>query len=519
MLQALSNAHAAVTHVRHLKIISLSEQCNVYPIEYTVFDMKLRHGRLNYSLPSETAAFDQALHTALPNTIAALSCLKSLTIYTCDLDAQWVVDLVINSAAGHIGLEKFSHCALGDSKQADLRPFITHAVTNLNKFSLSSYGIDGGSDLVPTLVEIISRNYALSSLELDIWVAYGSRECFNTLLTGIPVDVSLPLARLVLGEFDVTIDDRLMNHFGSLTELRLGYYTSFSGSDQYTPDLWAALQINSIFLKNISIASSHISTRLMKYLNSYCGLEELEFQHPSCNVGDVSPSIQDENNLADELFSSIIPKHSASLHTLMVFSHLEYPWQFSVARSASLAQCRALVKLGVCVERGVPDTVDSKEPPGDDENRNEDDSDEDSDEDVNDEEGSVEEDSDEKGQYTPGADIATNIRNIVRDVESLVCMAENLPMLEGLWIAMERVTLESVCDNSVDDPADLPDCYEALRYGLERVLPGQREQPLKIFVGDGVFVARDGAWTLQAGGPSRAEWGKSFLSADSPLRE
>ncbi|KAK0440782.1 hypothetical protein EV421DRAFT_1814923 [Armillaria borealis] len=498
MLQALSNAHAAVTHVRHLKIISLSEQCNIYPIEYTVFDMKLRHGRLNYSLPSETAAFDQALHTALPNAIAALSCLKSLTIYTCDLDAQWALDLVIKSAAGHIGLEKFSHFVLGDSKQADLRPFITHAVTNLNKFSLSSYGIHGGSDLVPILVEIISRNHALSSLELDIWVAYGSRECFDTLLTGIPVDVSLPLARLVLGDFDVTIDDRLMNHFGSLTELRLGYYTSFSGSDQYTPDLWAALQINSIFLKNISIASPHISTRLMKYLNSYCGLEVLEFQHPLCNIRDESPSIQDENNLADELFSSIIPKHSPSLHTLMVFSHLEYPWQFSVARSASLAQCRALVKLGVCVERGVPDTVDSKEPLGDDENRNED-------------------DSDEEGQYTPGADIATNIRNIVRDVESLVRMAENLPLLEGLWIAMERVTLESVWDNSVDNPVNLPDCYEALRYGLERVFPGQREQPLKIFVGGDVFVARDGAWTLQASGPSRTEWGKMFLSADFTL--
>ncbi len=42
------------------------------------------------------------------------------------------------------------------------------------------------------------------------------------------------LRGLVLGEFDVIIDDRLMMHFGSLTELRLGYRTSFSGSDQYT---------------------------------------------------------------------------------------------------------------------------------------------------------------------------------------------------------------------------------------------------------------------------------------------
>ncbi|SJL03146.1 uncharacterized protein ARMOST_06492 [Armillaria ostoyae] len=496
MLHALSHAHAAVTHVRHLKILSLSEWCNVYPDEYTVFDMKLRHGRLNHSLPSETAAFNRALQTALPNAIAALSRLKSLTVYTYDGDAQWTLDLIINSAAGHIGLQKFSHFASGE--QANLRPFITQAVTNLNKFSLSSYRIHDDSDLVPILVEIIGMNHALSSLELDIWTADGSREYFNTLLTRIPVDVSLPLARLVLGEFDVTIDDRLMNHFGSLTDLQLGYTTSFSGSDQYTPDLWAALQINSIFLKNISIASSHISTPLMEYLNSYRGLEELEFQHPSCNITDESPSIRNEIDLAEELFSSIIPKHSPSLRTLMVFSHLEHPWQFSVARSASLAQCRVLVKLGVCVERGAPDMVDSEES-------------------CDDEEDSDEEDSDEEDQYIPGADIATNIHNIVRDVESLVRMAENLPSLEGLWIAMESVTSEGICDKYVEEPGDLPDRYAALRYGLKNVVPGQREQPLKIFVGDDVFVAKDGAWTRQAGGPSRAEWEK--MSVLSVLQE
>ncbi|KAK0506639.1 hypothetical protein EDD18DRAFT_1124304 [Armillaria luteobubalina] len=366
MLQALSNAHPAVTCVRHLKIITLSEQWDAYPKEYTVFDMKLRHGRWNYTLPSKTAVLKGALRTALPTAIAALSRLKSLTIYTYDRDMQWALDLVVNSAARHIGLQEFSHFTSGE--QANLRPFITQAFTNLNKFSLSSYGIGGDSDLIPTLVKIISMNHALSSLEIDIWTFNRSRECFNTLLAGIPDNVSLPLARLALGEFDVTIDDRLMNHFGSLTELRLGYNTSFSGSDQYTPDLWTALQINSVFLKIISVASSHISTRLMEYLNSYCGLEELEFQHPSCNIADDFPSIWNEITLADELFSSIIPKHSPSLRSLMVFSHLKYPWQFSVARSDNLAQCRALVKLGVCVERGVPDMVDSEESNDDEEN-------------------------------------------------------------------------------------------------------------------------------------------------------
>ncbi|KAK0475110.1 hypothetical protein IW261DRAFT_1422434 [Armillaria novae-zelandiae] len=493
MLRALSSAHPAVTRVRHLKIVTLSEWCNVYPAEYTVFDMKLRHGCLNHSLPSETASFNRALQIALPNAIAALSHLKSLTLYTCNGDARWALDLVINSVVGHIALQEFSHFALGE--QANLLPFITQAVTNLNKFSLSSYRIHGDSDLIPALIEIISMNHALSSLELDICTVDGSRKCFNT---GIPADVSLPLARLVLGEFDVTIDDRLMNHFGSLTELRLGYTTSFSGADQYTPNLWAALQINSIFLKHISIASSHISTRLMEYLNSYCGLEELEFQHPSYNISDESPSIRDENNLADELFSSIIPKHSQSLRTLMVFSHLEYPWQFSVTRSAILAQCCALIKLGVCVERGIPGMDDSEESDGDEEN-------------------SDEEEIDEEGQYIPGADIATNIHNIVRDVECLVRMAENLPSLEGLWIAMERVTSESICDKYVEEPDDLPDRYAALQYGLENVTPGQREQPLKIFIRDDVFVAKDGAWIIQASGPSRAEWDNmSLLSA---LRE
>ncbi|KAK0197946.1 hypothetical protein F5146DRAFT_64950 [Armillaria mellea] len=480
MLQVLSDAHTAAMHVRHLKIMSLSDWCDVYPKEYTVFDMKPRRCRLNRSSPSERAAFTQALQAVLPSAIAALSRLNFLTVYTCDAEPRWALDVVINSAAGHVGLEKFSH--FSSYYGADFWPFIIQAVTNLKQFSLLSYHINRDSDLVPILAEIIGMNRALSSLELDNSASHESRGCFNTLLTRIPVDISLPLVRLVLGEFDVTIDDRLMKHFGSLTELRLGYCTSFCGSDQYAPDLWAALQINSIFLKNISIGSSHISIRLMEYLNSYCGLEELEFQHPSCNNVDDFPSIQDEINLADELFSSIIPKHSLSLCTLMVFSHLEYPWQFSVARSANLAQCRALIRLGVCVERGVPDMVDSEESHSDDEDNNE-------------------EDSDEEDQYIPGADIATNMHNIVRDVESLVRMAEYLPSLEGLWIAMERVTSESMCHMYVEKPDDLPDCYAALQYGLENIVPGQREQPLKIFVGDDVFVAKDGAWTRQ-GGPS-----------------
>ncbi len=78
-------------------------------------------------------------------------------------------------------------------------------------------------------------------------------------------------------------------------------------------------------------------------------------------------------------------------------------------------------------------------------------------------------------------------------------MAESLPSLEGLWISMEAITLESMgVDGShpeeVEYINDLPDHYAALRYGLEKVTPGEREHPLKIFVGPQVYVAQDDAW-------------------------
>lgn len=282
----------------------------------------------------------------------------AIRIYTCGQDPRWAVNVLINFAVTHTGLEKFSHFT--SAEQGDLRPFITQAVTNLRKLSLS-YWIDRHSPLVPILVQIIGKNPALSCLELDNGANDKSNQSFNTLLSGMPDDVSLPLSRLVLGSFDVTIDDRLMDHFRSLTQLRLGEATSFVINDRkHILDIWTALQANSIYLKSISIPSSHVSFQLMEYLNSYCGLEELELQHFSRPIQNHTAS-QYEIELAETLFSSVIPKHSGSLNTLMIFSHLEHPWQFSVTRSAVLAQCHSLIKLGVCVERGASERRTRKE--------------------------------------------------------------------------------------------------------------------------------------------------------------
>ncbi|PBK82695.1 hypothetical protein ARMGADRAFT_1019549 [Armillaria gallica] len=485
MLQALASAHAAATHVRHLKILSLSDQCTVYAKEYADFDLKPRQECLTLISFSEIAMFERALQTALPLAIAALTSLNSLTIFTCGHDPRWAVNVLINFAVSHTRLEKFSHFT--SAEQADLRPFITRAVMNLRKLSLS-YWIDRHSPLVPILVQIIGKNPALSCLELDNGANDKSNESFNTLLSGISDDVSLPLSRLVLGSFDVTVDDRLMDHFRSLTELRLGEATSFVINDRkHIPDIWTALQVNSIYLKSISIPSSHVSFQLMEYLNSYCGLEELELQHFSRPIQNHTAS-QYEIELAETLFSSVIPKHSGSLNTLMIFSHLECPWQFSVTRSTVLAQCHSLIKLGVCMERGSSERRTRR-----------------------------------KMTYC-GAEItvpipgpAMNTHNVVRDMESLVRMAESLPSLEGLWISMEAITLESMgLDGShpeeVEYINDLPDHYAALRYGLEKVTPGEREHPLKIFVGAQVYVAQDDAWIRRFNGLSR---GRDVSYSDS----
>ncbi|KAG7450888.1 uncharacterized protein BT62DRAFT_542723 [Guyanagaster necrorhizus] len=175
MLQAMSNAHAAPPHVRHLKIMSLSERRNVYAKEYVVFDLKPRHGCWTHTLPSD--AFQQALKIALPNAIASLSHLKPLIMYACREDPQWALPIVINSAADHASLNNF--------------PFPHQASRQIS-----------------------------------------DRLSLNTLLSGIPDNISLRLRRLVLDAFDVTINDRLIKHFHFLTELRLGSTTSFITNDR-----------------------------------------------------------------------------------------------------------------------------------------------------------------------------------------------------------------------------------------------------------------------------------------------
>lgn len=79
MLQALASAHPAATHVRHLKILSLSDQCTACAKEYTDFDLKPRQECLTRISPSETAMFKRALQTALPLAMAGLRSLNSLT--------------------------------------------------------------------------------------------------------------------------------------------------------------------------------------------------------------------------------------------------------------------------------------------------------------------------------------------------------------------------------------------------------------------------------------------------------
>ncbi len=79
MLQALASAHPAATHVHHLKILSLSNQCTTYAKEYTDFDLKPRQECLTRISPSEMTMFKRALQTALPLAMAGLRSLNSLT--------------------------------------------------------------------------------------------------------------------------------------------------------------------------------------------------------------------------------------------------------------------------------------------------------------------------------------------------------------------------------------------------------------------------------------------------------
>ncbi len=79
MLEALASAHPTGTHVHHLKILSLSDQCTVYAKEYADFYLKPRQECLTLISFSEIAMFERALQTALPLAIAALTSLNSLT--------------------------------------------------------------------------------------------------------------------------------------------------------------------------------------------------------------------------------------------------------------------------------------------------------------------------------------------------------------------------------------------------------------------------------------------------------
>ncbi len=143
-----------------------------------------------------------------------------------------------------------------------------------------SYWIDCHSPLVSILVQIIGKNTALSCLELDNGANDKSNESFNTLLSRIPHDVSLPLLRLVLGSL---MSPSMIGWWIISVPSQSCDWARLLPSSSTTENIfriliWTALQANSISEEYLN-PSSHVSFQLMEYLNSYCGLEELELQH------------------------------------------------------------------------------------------------------------------------------------------------------------------------------------------------------------------------------------------------
>lgn len=167
----------------------------------------------------------------------------------------------------------------------------------------------------------------------------------------LPPTTCLTLKQLDLTGLHVSADafHAHLRHLRSLKVLRL-MFNRRGDSPEQNDQICQLLLDNSIHLNELTIDTTH-PTGVLEYLSSYSGLQHLTFcsRYPGA----------DSPEGVHRFFSSVLPRHSATLQVLRLGWTVETLWTRDIAPEdlAQIETCQQLTGLACCLTITIGYTV------------------------------------------------------------------------------------------------------------------------------------------------------------------
>ena len=216
----------------------------------------------------------------------------------------------------------------------------------------------GCSHIIGGLAEAIAKSPELVHLEVDTRSCTSEVTTFHELLANVPRGITLRLTHLLLDGIYVPFDSLTLPHLRSLVHLNFkldaytepaltksGFIDPTSGdASTITSDVYATLNREKIHLREV--VTSDVSDVILDYLESYSGLEALDFHRFQVEVADVEKS----HALGHRFYHCVLPKHVDSIKYLTIRPDYEGEWCYDMGDvSVALAQCKKLKLLAIAV--------------------------------------------------------------------------------------------------------------------------------------------------------------------------
>lgn len=197
----------------------------------------------------------------------------------------------------------------------------------------------------------------LLHLELDSGQFWGDDRVptLHDLFGKVSPGTALRLKHLSLSWWRWRLDSITLPHLKCLTSLELNSPVIFrGGEDDYSHDvseIWHTFRIEGIHLSDLG--TSAMDEELLQYLGSYSGLRRLKLTSATGRTEKLS------NNLADQFYKSVLPRHSQSLTNIEIYPGHQGRWCFGFHNASIISQCQQVKNLLMAVSWAADDGKDT----------------------------------------------------------------------------------------------------------------------------------------------------------------
>jgi hypothetical protein len=287
--------------------------------------------------------------------------------WSIDREPMWAANITIDALASLPFLEDFElRLAIQESFLLPVASFCLDRLSGLKRLKLDGICGTHHSRITAAMAEVISKSPDITQLEVNTDAMYLAPEeapSLHELVARVPPSAPLHLTHLILHEMYCRIDAITLPHLRSLSFLAIsdlldpnihpwidppGLDDLLNRVERYSSsvsDAFAVLNRENIHLRGIVI--NEVNSTILSYLESYSGL----LQHLVIDTN----GAEETDALAERFFSSVLPRHVASIIVLGICPCLEGKWCYDNRAAAVLLQCKRLSSLTIVLPSSTLD--------------------------------------------------------------------------------------------------------------------------------------------------------------------